>query len=365
MDSDFLNNAFAASKTDGKGVKTVEVTVESNQAKSYELTLPTSFVTSADASRAIQIKTGMAVVTLPGNMLGTAEAAGAQHITLELSSGSSNKLDAQARSHIGTRPVIELNLKANGKRLPWNNNNAAVSVAIPYTPTAAEMKNLEHIAIQYVDAAGHATPVTSGKYDASIEAVRFTTHHFSQYAIAYVERSFQDLGQYTWAKKQIEVLSSKGVINGTTENKFSPAAKITRAEYLTLLVGLTTSFDSSFADVKQGSYYYEAAGIAKKLGIAGGSGDNKFNPNAPISRQDMMVMTDKALQKANKLAVTTSTAALDSFSDRADIAGYAATSLAALVQEGLITGSDGKIAPKAPTTRAEAAVFLYRIYNQN
>ncbi|AET57949.1 peptidase S8 and S53 subtilisin kexin sedolisin [Paenibacillus terrae HPL-003] len=368
MDSDFLSNAFAASQADGKGMKTLEVTVESNQAKSYELTLPTSFVASADASRAIQIKTGMAVVTLPGNMLGTAEAAGAQHITLELSSGSNSKLDAQARSHIGTRPVIELNLKANGKRLPWNNNNAVVTVAIPYVPTAAEMKNLEHIAIQYVDAAGHATPVTSGKYDASIGAVRFTTHHFSQYAVAYVDKSFQDLGQHTWAKKQIEVLSSKGVINGTTENNFSPAAKITRAEYLTLLVktlGLTTSFDSSFADVKQGSYYYEAAGIAKKLGIAGGSGDNKFNPNAPVSRQDMMVMTDKALQKANKLAATTSTAALDSFSDRADIAGYAAASLAALVQEGLITGSDGKIAPKAPTTRAEAAVFLYRIYNQN
>ncbi|WP_283653784.1 leucine-rich repeat protein [Paenibacillus sp. RC334] len=368
MDSDFLNNAFATSQADGKGMKTVEVTVESNQAKSYELTLPASFVTAADASRAIKIKTGIAVVTLPGNMLGTAGAAGAQNITLELSSGSKNKLDAQAKSDMGTRPVVELNLKANGKLLPWSNNNAAVTVAIPYTPTAAELKNPEHIVIQYVDAAGHATPVTSGKYDAVTGQVSFTTHHFSQFAVAYVEKSFQDLSQYAWAKKQIEVLSSKGVINGTTDTKFSPADKITRAEYLTLLVktlGLTTSFDSNFADVKQGSYYYEAAGIAKKLGIAGGSGDNKFNPNAPISRQDMMVLTDKALQKANKLAITSSTAALESFSDRADIANYAAASLAALVQEGLITGSDGKIAPKAPTTRAEAAVFLYRIYNQN
>ncbi|MGG1616262.1 leucine-rich repeat protein [Paenibacillus sp. NRS-1781] len=368
MDSDFLNNAFATSQADGKGMKTVEVTVESTQAKSYELTLPASFVTAADASRAIKIKTGIAVVTLPGNMLGTAGTAGAQNITLELSSGSKNKLDAQAKSDMGTRPVVELNLKANGKLWPWSNNNAAVTVAIPYTPTAAELKNPEHIVIQYVDAAGHATPVTSGKYDVLTGQVSFTTHHFSQYAVAYVEKSFPDLSQYAWAKKQIEVLSSKGIINGTTDTKFSPADKITRAEYLTLLVktlGLTTSFDSNFADVKQGSYYYEAAGIAKKLGIAGGSGDNKFNPSAPISRQDMMVLTDKALQKVNKLAATSSTTALESFSDRTDIAGYAASSLAVLVQEGLITGSNGKIAPKAPTTRAEAAVFLYRIYNQN
>jgi len=45
------------------------------------------------------------------------------------------------------------------------------------------------------------------------------------------------------------------------------------------------------------------------------------------------------------------------------IADYAIDSIASLVKEGLIVGSAGKLNPLDNTTRAEAAVFLYRIYN--
>lgn len=52
------------------------------------------------------------------------------------------------------------------------------------------------------------------------------------------------------------------------------------------------------------------------------------------------------------------------FSDRGDIAAYAVNSLATLVKERLNAGSGDKLNLRANTTRAEAAVFLYRVYNK-
>lgn len=46
-----------------------------------------------------------------------------------------------------------------------------------------------------------------------------------------------------------------------------------------------------------------------------------------------------------------------------EISDYAVKCIAALVKDGLIAGTGNKLNPRAYTTRAEAAVFLYRIYN--
>ncbi len=77
-----------------------------------------------------------------------------------------------------------------------------------------------------------------------------------------------------------------------------------------------------------------------------------------------MVLTARALAKFKGLKAADDIAALDKFNDKGDIAGYAANSLATLVKEGLIAGSGNKLNPRAQTTRAEAAVSLYRIYNK-
>ena len=105
-------------------------------------------------------------------------------------------------------------------------------------------------------------------------------------------------------------------------------------------------------------------GIAKKLGLASGVGNNLFNPQENISRQDMMVLTARALEKLKKLQAANDADLLDKFSDRQDISGYAAESVMTLVKEGLISGDGYKLNPLGRTTRAEAAVFLYRIYNR-
>jgi len=76
------------------------------------------------------------------------------------------------------------------------------------------------------------------------------------------------------------------------------------------------------------------------------------------------VMTERALGVLNGSAMEGAASGLDRFADRAQIAGYAVSSIAALAQEGLVEGSDGEVNPRGKATRAETAVFLYRVYNR-
>ncbi|HPW40743.1 MAG TPA: S-layer homology domain-containing protein, partial [Bacillota bacterium] len=95
-----------------------------------------------------------------------------------------------------------------------------------------------------------------------------------------------------------------------------------------------------------------------------GTGNNKFSPDESITRQDMMVLTERALRMLKKLEVQGSASDLDRFADKTLIAAYATDSIASVVREELIVGSGDRINPLGSTTRAEAAVFLYRIYNR-
>ncbi|HWR60900.1 MAG TPA: FG-GAP-like repeat-containing protein [Clostridia bacterium] len=369
LDADALENAFGMAETGTDGVRTVIFDIPGVEgANAYDCNLPTSFLTSGDSSRAVEIKTGIASVTVPGNILLQENSEGSRSISLIIASADKSKLDADAQNRIGDRPAVELYLMINGKKIPWSNNNAPVTVTIPYTPTAEELKDPEHITVWYIDSSGKVVSVPSGRYDPATGRVSFSTTHFSRYAVVYVQRTFSDIGGYAWARNQIEVLASKGIINGASEKTFSPQVNISRADYLVMLVktlGLTADFDGNFVDVKPGDYYYEAAGIAKKLGIAAGDKDNRFDPREDITRQDMVVLTARALEISGSLKPAQKISAiLDRFSDKAGIAGYAMESLATFVGENLITGSEGRLNPGGRTTRAEAAVLLYRIYNR-
>ncbi|HHW47934.1 MAG TPA: S-layer homology domain-containing protein [Clostridiaceae bacterium] len=129
-------------------------------------------------------------------------------------------------------------------------------------------------------------------------------------------------------------------------------------------LGLNVDFEDNFDDVNVDDYYYEAIGIAKKLGIVLGQDNNLFKPRATISRQDMMVMVERALRRLNIVSKTSTITEINKFSDKYQIAEYAKESIEALVKAGLIQGDGTRINPLANTTRAETAVFLYRIYNK-
>ncbi|WP_336788620.1 S-layer homology domain-containing protein [Paenibacillus sp. MMO-177] len=339
---------------DGRKVVEIELTQVAG-AEAYEQQIPASLIGQLEESQEIRVKTPFGTATLPAGMFTTAELGSAQNVTLHI--GTASSVDQG-------KPAVDIHLLADNKPLGFHNDDVQVRVTIPYTPAAGE--NPEHLVILYVKEDGMTEPVPSGYYDQAAGVMVFTTTHFSKYAVALMHKTFNDLTAVPWAKAQIEALASRGIIKGTSAQTYSPNAAITRADFIQLLVsalGLTAEADSNFADVQTTDYYYRAVGIAKKLGITNGIGENRFDPRASISRQDMMTLTAKALVAAKKLSAMNGTAAdISGYADADQVSSYAADSIATLVKNGIVQGSGSKLSPLATTTRAEVAVMLYNLY---
>ncbi|MBQ7036821.1 MAG: S-layer homology domain-containing protein [Clostridia bacterium] len=170
--------------------------------------------------------------------------------------------------------------------------------------------------------------------------------------------TFKDVIYYPWAYNAIATLEAKGIVNRVSENWYGPERNITRGDYAMFLVrtlGLTVAPGENFVDVDPKAEYAKELAVGRAAGIINGVGDNKFNPEAEVSRQDMMTMTSRALKLAGA-------ADLSAFADSGIIADYAQSHVAAMVADGLIKGNaDGTINPLGNTTRAEAAVIMQRI----
>lgn len=332
----------------------------------YTLSIPADSLSGTLGGGLLNFTTGTGSITISGNMLAGIPEAEGKEIDITIGGGDKASLPDDLKETIGDRPLVQLTLSLGGIQSQWNNPQAPVTVSIPYTPTAEELVDPEHIVVWYIDGEGNIISVPNGRYDTETGRVTFTVTHFSYYAVAYVHKTFGDLDSVAWAKKSIEVLASKGIIAGTGGNAYSPTLNITRADYLLLLVrtlGLWAEVEDNYDDVEPGTYYYEGVGIARKLGITLGVGNNRFLPREPITRQDMMVLTVRAMKIAGKLDSTGDLSALNQFGDKSQVASYAGGPIAALVEAGLIMGNKNLIYPLANATRAETAVLMYRIYN--
>ncbi|WP_342476827.1 S-layer homology domain-containing protein [Paenibacillus sp. FSL H7-0350] len=333
---------------------------------SYSVGLPAAALTSGTKDNKLTVSTEFGQVVIPGNMLTGTPESSSKEVALEIGKGDKARLPAEVKEELGDRPIIQLSLKVDGKETAWSNPGAPVTVSVPYQPSADELKNPEMIVVRYIDGSGKVMTVPSGRYASKTGMVTFTTTHFSDFAVAYVSKTFTDLGKTAWAKNAVEVLASKDILM-TEGQVFHPSTDITRADFLYSLVralGLTAKTDGNFSDVQKNAYYYNELAIAKALGIANGLDNGSFGSGQKITRQDMMVLTERALKLEKKLNTQGTAADLQKFSDKSKVASYAVNSVAAMVKEGLIQGSGNKINPAGNTTRAEAAVFLYRLYNK-
>ncbi|MBU7005957.1 GLUG motif-containing protein [Phosphitispora fastidiosa] len=351
---------------DGEGITVITVPTIPG-VNNYTLEIPGSSLSGTLGENILTFSTDSGSITIPDNMLSGTGLEDKGDIGITIGEGDKSGLPDYVRDDIGDRPIIRLTLTLNQEQTDWNNSDARVTVSIPYQPTADELANPEHITIWYIDGAGNVVEMPNGRYDPGTGTVTFSTTHFSRYAVVYVTKTFDDLESAVWAKKPIEVLASKGILKGISEKEYAPQTNITRADFLYYLVrtlGVDARVDGNFDDISRDAYYYKEIGIAKKLGITHGTGNNKFSPDESITRLDMMVLAERALRMLEKLEVQGTASDLDRFADKSLIADYASDSIASVVREGLIVGSGDRLNPLGHTTRAEAAAFLYRIYNK-
>ncbi|OMF36953.1 hypothetical protein BK133_08130 [Paenibacillus sp. FSL H8-0548] len=348
-------------------VKIVKIVIPNvSTANGYEVQLPPASISDAKLSVQYEIQTNIGTVIVPSHMLKSLPS-GTKSVSIVIANADKAKLSEEARAAIGSRPAVELQLYVDGVKVEWSNSGAVVTVLLDYSLSAQEKQSSEHITVWYFGASGEVVAVPSGKYDPATGIVVFTVNHFSTYGVVSVHKSFDDLGKHSWAKQAIEVMASKGVINGISDNAYAPAQKVKRADFITLLVktlGLSADVNGNFNDVAKDAYYYDSVAIAKKLGIVTGRSDGSFDPNAAITRQEMFAMTARALNMSGKKLQAGSVDELKAFTDLKQLASYAVDSSALLIANGIVKGDGSKLNPLGHTTRAEAAVIMYAIYNK-
>ncbi|MFN0222451.1 pectinesterase family protein [Paenibacillus sp. KR2-11] len=188
----------------------------------------------------------------------------------------------------------------------------------------------------------------------------------SIYTVIEHSKTFGDLNGH-WAKKDVETLAGKLIVEGVSPAQFAPDGQVTRAEFAALLVralGLTEEQAVGFADVTIKDWFSGAVGAAKKANLISGYEDGTFQPHAAITREQMVTMMVRAL-KLGGLEAKTQDGLLEKFSDHASVAGWAREAAAISLSAGLIEGiSESRFAPQDNATRAQAAVMLKRTLQQ-
>ncbi|ATW25590.1 S-layer homology domain-containing protein [Candidatus Formimonas warabiya] len=173
---------------------------------------------------------------------------------------------------------------------------------------------------------------------------------------------FTDVPAGHWAAESIDYLVEKGIINGKTATTFAPDDNITRAEFVKILAGIagidTTKYStSSFGDVAANAWFASYVAWAGEAGVSQGA-DGKFNPNAPITRQEMAAMIARFVEDVAGATLPSVNEAV-TFADNGRIAGYAADAVAMMQKAGIINGKgSNQFAPLDNATRAEAAKML-------
>jgi hypothetical protein len=213
-----------------------------------------------------------------------------------------------------------------------------------------------------------------GAYNAADGTVGFDVAHFSKYALLEtipppeVKTTFTDIAGH-WAQAEIEHMAARGCVSGVGANEFAPEARITRAEFASILARMAGLADNNgaaerFSDVPANAWYRGMVGAAATAGLVCGTSENSFAPDVPVTREQMAAMLVRFMNGNGAEAVLSDAGAaeqLAGFSDAAGISPWACSPVAQAVRDGLMLGREsGLFVPLGDATRAEATVVLCR-----
>jgi hypothetical protein len=179
-----------------------------------------------------------------------------------------------------------------------------------------------------------------------------------------VTEIFSDIHPSDWYVDCVQFVYDNGLMNGTSKTTFAPQATLNRAMVAQVLYNYDKRVDSpyratngkTFKDVSKSDWFYDAIQWASANGIASGVGDGYFEPNTPVTREQVA----QFLYNYNgKPSVSGNLP----FSDADKVSGWAKNAMLWAYQNKIINGttsSDGGLVldPQGGATRAQAAAIL-------
>lgn len=366
--SDMISKAAEEAEKQGNGTAAVaEIKIDAAaDAKLVEAVLPKIAVDAAAKSNldALTVSTPVASITFDKEALDTIAGAAAANVTISMAKVETAALSEETKQIVGDRPLYNFSVTSGDETISQFDGN--VTVSVPYTPRTGE--DTSAIVIYYINAEGKAEIVSNCTYDPETGTVIFTTRHFSVYAVGYNKISFNDVSENSWYGSAVSFIAARGITTGTEKGNFSPDAKLTRGEFIVMMmrayeIKSDDSLKGNFADA--GSTYYTGyLAAAKRMGISDGLGNNMFAPQKEITRQEMFTLLYNALKIIGRLPQGNSGKTLSDFTDAGQIDSWAKDAITLLVETGTVGGSNGALMPLSTTTRADMAQVLYNLLSK-
>lgn len=198
--------------------------------------------------------------------------------------------------------------------------------------------------------------------DVSVE----TTPEAIRYAMALMRGidvpQFTDVAEDAWYHDYVYDLVYRGVVNGMTATTYEPEGKLTRAQFVKLLACSLADAETlktyegkhPFKD-SEGHWAEAYIAWAKDKGIVEGVSATEFDPEAPITREQMATIFGRYALKQG-IELPKDAAPAQSFPDADKISEYAREFVELMRIAGILNGyEDGTFRPQGNATRAEAA----------
>ena len=355
----------------GTGIETAEET------NSLAVTLPiVSLKTLATAGNStLSIVSDVARITLDNNALSAlAGQVMGSSITLNVAPVAWAVLRPAQRVAVADAPVVDLSMLSNGMPIR-NYNDGMITVSLPYTLSWGQSAN--DVVVYYLDDGGGlescATSYANGR-------VTFTTTHLSKYVIGTASMALQAPG----ATPFIDVAggdfwydavlwgAAGAIANGTDDTHFSPLAGCTRAQFVTFLyraagspaVGSTVNL---FFDVSGSVHgdYFDAILWAAEQGIAAGTGNGMFSPDAVVTRAQSVTFMCRYAQRAG-IAAQTGVPGFDDVRNEGDLAAYY-DAIGWAAANGITNGNSdtaNTFGPMEACSRGMMITFLHRLFTE-
>ena len=227
----------------------------------------------------------------------------------------------------------------------------------------------------YVDALGHAWDngkVTKPATETEDGVKTFTctrcgetkTETIPATGVMDVTKMFTDVS-HSWADDGIQYCVTHQLMSGIGNNLFGPKLTTTRAQIVQILYNLEgepkVSGTTPFTDLTQ-DWYQDAVLWAYQTGVVAGTSSTTFEPDRPVTREQIAVILMEYMTRVLKLERTWTPADLSTFPDADSVSDWAKDALADAVGLGLISGASNGgqtyLEPQGSATREQVATIL-------
>ena len=227
----------------------------------------------------------------------------------------------------------------------------------------------------YVDALGHAWDngkVTKPATETEDGVKTFTctrcgetkTEVIPATGVVDVTEMFTDVS-HSWADDGIRYCVTHQLMSGIGNNLFGPKLTTTRAQIVQILYNLEgepkVSGKTPFTDLTQ-DWYQDAVLWAYQTGVVAGTSSTTFEPDLPVTREQIAVILMEYVTRVLKLERTWTPADLSIFPDAGSVSDWAKDAMADAVGLGLISGASNGgqtyLEPQGSATREQVATIL-------